>query len=206
MLYILVKYHCLIVLSYIIYDPLKVGLFRLIYMRYYIGKPYIISSGSYHHQVPAYFFKSDSQHQATKDAGLSLDILCIINEPTTAAIAHSLDKKVEGECNVTVTVLIFDLSREVCNASLLTIEGCIFEISPPLVTPILVVRTLITVSSTTSFRSSSASTRRVSHLLSKAESSWVLILFYLDISFKPRVPRCLRTACERAKHTLSSAT
>ena len=55
--------------------------------------------------VPAYF--NDSQGQATKDAGTisRLTVLQIINEPTAAAIAYSLDKKVSGERNV----LIFDL-------------------------------------------------------------------------------------------------
>ena len=55
--------------------------------------------------VPAYL--NDSQGQATKDAGTisRLTVLQIINEPTAAAIAYSLDKKVSGERNV----LIFDL-------------------------------------------------------------------------------------------------
>ena len=55
--------------------------------------------------VPAYF--NDSQRQATKDAGTisGMNVLRIINEPTAAAIAYGLDKKVVGERNV----LIFDL-------------------------------------------------------------------------------------------------
>jgi L1 cell adhesion molecule like protein len=54
--------------------------------------------------VPAYF--NDSQRQATKDAGViaGLNVLRVINEPTAAAIAYGLDKKLEGEKNV----LIFD--------------------------------------------------------------------------------------------------
>jgi heat shock protein 1/8 len=57
--------------------------------------------------VPAYF--NDSQRQATKDAGsiAGLNVLRIINEPTAAAIAYGLDKKVGGERNV----LIFDLGN-----------------------------------------------------------------------------------------------
>ena len=53
---------------------------------------------------PAYF--NDSQRQATKDAGTiaGLNVLRVINEPTAAAIAYGLDKKLEGEKNV----LIFD--------------------------------------------------------------------------------------------------
>lgn len=48
--------------------------------------------------VPAYF--NDSQRQATKDAGTisGLNVLRIINEPTAAAIAYGLDKKVGGKC------------------------------------------------------------------------------------------------------------
>ncbi|KAG2359121.1 hypothetical protein BDR07DRAFT_1293143, partial [Suillus spraguei] len=50
--------------------------------------------------VPAYF--NDSQRQATKDAGTisGMNVFRIINEPTTAAIAYGLDKKVIGERNV----------------------------------------------------------------------------------------------------------
>ncbi len=53
--------------------------------------------------VPAYF--SDSQRQATKDAGkiAGLEVLRIVNEPTAAALAYGLDK--EGEH----TILVYDL-------------------------------------------------------------------------------------------------
>ena len=52
--------------------------------------------------VPAYF--NDSQRQATKDAGTiaGLNVLRIINEPTAAALAYGLDKKLKGEQNVVV--------------------------------------------------------------------------------------------------------
>ena len=74
--------------------------------------------------VPAYF--NDSQRQATKDAGTisSLNVLRIINEPTAAAIAYGLDRKVVGERNV----LIFDLGGGTCDVSLLSIEEGIFEV------------------------------------------------------------------------------
>merc|ERR1711963_566843 len=74
--------------------------------------------------VPAYF--NDSQRQATKDAGLiaGLNVLRIINEPTAAAIAYGLDKKISGERNV----LIFDLGGGTFDVSLLTIEEGIFEV------------------------------------------------------------------------------
>lgn len=74
--------------------------------------------------VPAYF--NDSQRQATKDAGTisGMNVLRIINEPTAAAIAYGLDKKVIGERNV----LIFDLGGGTFDVSLLTIEEGIFEV------------------------------------------------------------------------------
>ncbi|KAJ7304098.1 hypothetical protein JRQ81_011622 [Phrynocephalus forsythii] len=74
--------------------------------------------------VPAYF--NDSQRQATKDAGTiaGLNVLRIINEPTAAAIAYGLDKKVGGERNV----LIFDLGGGTFDVSILTIEDGIFEV------------------------------------------------------------------------------
>merc|ERR1712142_1426129 len=74
--------------------------------------------------VPAYF--NDSQRQATKDAGTisGLNVLRIINEPTAAAIAYGLDKKVGGERNV----LIFDLGGVTFGVSILTIEDGIFEV------------------------------------------------------------------------------
>lgn len=74
--------------------------------------------------VPAYF--NDSQRQATKDAGTisGLNVLRIINEPTAAAIAYGLDKKVGGERNV----LIFDLGGGTFDVSVLTIDEGVFEV------------------------------------------------------------------------------
>jgi len=74
--------------------------------------------------VPAYF--NDGQRQATKDAGVisGLNVLRIINEPTAAAIAYGLDKKVGDEKNV----LIFDLGGGTFDVSILSIEDGIFEV------------------------------------------------------------------------------
>merc|ERR1739842_30627 len=74
--------------------------------------------------VPAYF--NDGQRQATKDAGViaGLNVLRIINEPTAAAIAYGLDKKVGAEKNV----LIFDLGGGTFDVSILAIEDGIFEV------------------------------------------------------------------------------
>lgn len=72
--------------------------------------------------VPAYF--TDSQRQATKDAGkiAGLEVLRIINEPTAAALAYGLDK--EG----TQTILVFDLGGGTFDVSILEIGEGVFEV------------------------------------------------------------------------------
>uniref|UniRef100_M1AGQ5 Heat shock protein hsp70 n=1 Tax=Solanum tuberosum TaxID=4113 RepID=M1AGQ5_SOLTU len=133
--------------------------------------------------VPAYF--NDSQRQATKDAGViaGLNVTRIINEPTAAAIAYGLDKKASsvGEKNV----LIFDLGGGTFDVSLLTIEEGIFEVK---------------------------STTGDTHLGGEDFDQKLVGQFVLDFKRKhrkdltsnPRSLRKLRTACERAKRTLSS--
>jgi molecular chaperone DnaK len=72
--------------------------------------------------VPAYF--NDSQRQATKDAGkiAGLEVLRIINEPTSAALAYGLDKK-ENE-----TILVFDLGGGTFDVSILEVGGGLIEV------------------------------------------------------------------------------
>jgi molecular chaperone DnaK len=72
--------------------------------------------------VPAYF--TDSQRQATKDAGLiaGLEVLRIINEPTAAALAYGLDK---GEDH---TILIYDLGGGTFDVSILELGDGVFEV------------------------------------------------------------------------------
>ncbi len=74
--------------------------------------------------VPAYF--TDSQRQATKDAGkiAGLDVLRIINEPTAAALAYGLDK---GE-NKNQKILVFDLGGGTFDVSILEIGDGVFEV------------------------------------------------------------------------------
>ena len=74
--------------------------------------------------VPAYF--TDSQRQATKDAGkiAGLDVLRIINEPTAAALAYGLDK---GE-NKNQKILVYDLGGGTFDISLLEIGDGVFEV------------------------------------------------------------------------------
>src|SRR5258708_2804169 len=72
--------------------------------------------------VPAYF--SDSQRQATKDAGTiaGLEVLRIINEPTAAALAYGLDK---GELH---TLLVWDLGGGTFDVSILELDDGVFEV------------------------------------------------------------------------------
>jgi molecular chaperone DnaK len=72
--------------------------------------------------VPAYF--TDSQRQATKDAGsiAGLEVLRIINEPTAAALAYGMDK---GEDH---TILVFDLGGGTFDVSILELGDGVFEV------------------------------------------------------------------------------
>jgi heat shock 70kDa protein 1/2/6/8 len=74
--------------------------------------------------VPAYF--NDAQRQATKDAGViaGLQVERVLNEPTAAAIAYGLDKKLTKEENV----LVFDLGGGTFDVTLLTIDNGVFEV------------------------------------------------------------------------------
>nr|ANQ44616.1 heat shock protein 70 kDa [Pachygrapsus marmoratus] len=132
--------------------------------------------------VPAYF--NDSQRQATKDAGTisGLDVLRIINEPTAAAIAYGLDKKVGGERNV----LIFDLGGGTFDVSILTIEDGIFEVK--------------STAGDTHLGGEDFDNRMVNHFLQEFKRK-----YKKDPSESKRALRRLRTACERAKRTLSSS-
>merc|ERR1712113_892930 len=131
--------------------------------------------------VPAYF--NDSQRQATKDAGAisGLNVLRIINEPTAAAIAYGLDKKGSGERNV----LIFDLGGGTFDVSLLTIEEGIFEVK--------------STAGDTHLGGEDFDNRLVNHFVNEFKRK-----NKKDITSSARALRRLRTACERAKRTLSS--
>ena len=132
--------------------------------------------------VPAYF--NDAQRQGTKDAGIiaGLNVLRIINEPTAASIAYGLDK-VNSEKNI----VIFDCGGGTHDVSLLTLDDGMFEVK---------------------------ATGGNGHL--GGEDMDNKIYDYcanefkkkhkVDISGNPRAMRRLKTACEHAKRTLSSAT
>merc|ERR1711935_41298 len=131
--------------------------------------------------VPAYF--NDSQRQATKDAGVicGLNVLRIINEPTAAAIAYGLDKKKgSAECNV----LIFDLGGGTFDVSILTIEEGIFEVK--------------STAGDTHLGGEDFDNRMVDHFTNEFKRK-----HKKDLKGNKRALRRLRTACERAKRTLS---
>merc|ERR1719217_1864073 len=133
--------------------------------------------------VPAYF--NDSQRASTKDAGsiAGLNVLRIINEPTAAAIAYGLDKQSSSERNV----LIFDLGGGTFDVSLLTIEEGIFEVKAT--------------AGDTHLGGEDFDNRTVNHFVQEFKRK-----HKKDITANPRAMRRLRTACERAKRTLSSST
>ncbi|PKU86288.1 heat shock cognate 70 kDa protein [Dendrobium catenatum] len=134
--------------------------------------------------VPAYF--NDSQRQATKDAGViaGLNVMRIINEPTAAAIAYGLDKKTNSSSEK--NVLIFDLGGGTFDVSILTIEDGIFEVKAT--------------SGNTHLGGEDFDNRMVNHFMQEFKRK-----HKKDISNNPRALRRLRTACERAKRTLSSS-
>jgi len=131
--------------------------------------------------VPAYF--NDSQRSATKDAGhiAGLNVLRIINEPTAAAIAYGLDKQASGERNV----LIFDLGGGTFDVSLLTIEDGIFEVKAT--------------AGDTHLGGEDFDNRMVNFFTEEFKKK-----YRKDLTSSARAVRRLRTACERAKRTLSS--
>jgi heat shock protein 1/8 len=133
--------------------------------------------------VPAYF--NDSQRAATKDAGTiaGLNVVRIISEPTAAAIAYGLDKKGQGER----TVLIFDLGGGTFDVSLLTIEDGIFEVR--------------STAGDTHLGGEDFDNRLVNHMVAEFKKK-----HKKDMAGNARSLRRLRTACERAKRTLSTAT
>ncbi|KAH7945540.1 hypothetical protein HPB49_012118 [Dermacentor silvarum] len=133
--------------------------------------------------VPAYF--NDSQRQATKDAGAiaGLKVLRIVNEPTAAAIAYGLDKADQKERNV----MIFDLGGGTFDVSVLCIDKGTFEVK--------------STSGDTHLGGEDFDSRMVSFLAQE-----FLRKHKKNIEHDKKAMRRLRTACEKAKRTLSSCT
>ncbi|KAI5847241.1 heat shock protein 70 family [Morchella snyderi] len=134
--------------------------------------------------VPAYF--NDNQRQATKDAGAisGMNVLRIINEPTAAAIAYGLGS---GKTNKERHVLIFDLGGGTFDVSLLHIQGGVFTVKAT--------------AGDTHLGGQDFDTALLDHFKAEFKRKTKH-----DISDDPRALRRLRSACERAKRTLSSVT
>jgi len=132
--------------------------------------------------VPAYF--NDSQRQATKDAGAicGMNVLRIINEPTSAAIAYGIDNKSDGQ-----NVLIFDLGGGTFDVSLLTIEEGVFEVKAT--------------AGDTHLGGEDFDNRLVEHCVNEFER----VNEGQTLEDNARAFVRLRTQCERAKRTLSSS-
>ncbi|TGO66081.1 hypothetical protein BOTNAR_0069g00310 [Botryotinia narcissicola] len=132
--------------------------------------------------VPAYF--NDNQRQATKDAGAiaGLNVLRIINEPTAAAIAYGLGA---GKSNKERNVLIYDLGGGTFDVSLLNIQGGVFTVKAT--------------AGDTHLGGQDFDTNLLDHFKKEFTRKTKK-----DLSNDPRALRRLRTACERAKRTLSN--
>jgi len=135
--------------------------------------------------VPAYF--NDSQRQATKDAGAiaGLNVLRIINEPTAAAISYGLGNK-KGKGSGEMNVLIFDLGGGTFDVSLLSIEDGVFEVKAT--------------AGDTHLGGEDFDQRMMEYFAREFK-----VKYKKDMTTSDRALRRLRTACERAKRTLSAS-
>ena len=134
--------------------------------------------------VPAYF--NDAQRQATKDAGIiaGLKVERIINEPTAAALAYGLDQKLKKEKNV----LIFDCGGGTHDVSLLQIDDGIFEVKAT--------------AGDTHLGGEDIDLSVAEHLRDEFRKKHKREIATTNL----KAMRRLRTAAERAKRTLSTAT
>ncbi|PVI02492.1 heat shock protein-like protein [Periconia macrospinosa] len=134
--------------------------------------------------VPAYF--NDNQRQATKDAGAiaGLNVLRIINEPTAAAIAYGLGS---GRSEKERNVLIYDLGGGTFDVSLLHIQGGVFTVKAT--------------AGDTHLGGQDFDTNLLEHFKKEFTKKTKKV----NLGNDARALRRLRTACERAKRTLSNA-
>jgi molecular chaperone DnaK len=129
--------------------------------------------------VPAYF--TDSQRQATKDAGkiAGLEVLRIINEPTAAALAYGMDK------DNAQTILVFDLGGGTFDVSILEIGDGVFEV-----------------------KATSGNNRLGGDDFDDKIISWLIAEFKkeqgVDLTNDKMAMHRLKEAAEKAKHELSS--
>jgi L1 cell adhesion molecule like protein len=133
--------------------------------------------------VPAYF--NDSQRQATKDAGAiaGLEVLRLLAEPTASCLCYGLDKKGDGE----KTILVYDLGGGTFDVSLIIVDDGVFEVKAT--------------GGDTHLGGEDFDNRLLRHF-----SDEFIRKHKKDLINNPRAIRRLRSACERAKRTLSAAT
>lgn len=148
--------------------------------------------------VPAYF--NNAQRQATKDAGViaGLEVLRIINEPTAAAIAYGFDKHASGEKNI----LVYDMGGGTFDVSILHLDksevGDIFHVEAT--------------DGNTHLGGEDFDNYLVQHFMTEFKRKYKTDINKLESDSedtrlrKEKAQRRLRTACERAKKTLSSST
>ncbi|KAK9740680.1 hypothetical protein RND81_03G053600 [Saponaria officinalis] len=134
--------------------------------------------------VPAYF--NDSQRQATKDAGViaGLNMLRLVNEPTAAAIAYGVDRKMSNYDISRKNVLVFDLGGGTFDVSLVSIENDKFLVK--------------SVNGDTHLGGMDFENRMVDYFVKEFKTK-----HNKDVSEHPRAIMRLRLACERAKRALS---
>jgi len=132
--------------------------------------------------VPAYF--NDAQRHATKDAGriAGLNVKRILNEPTAAALAYGLDSNKKEQ-----NVLVFDLGGGTFDVTLLCLDNGLVEV--------------LATNGDTHLGGEDFDNILVDHFAGVFESK-----YNCNIRGNARALRRLRTACERAKQTLSSTT
>ncbi|XP_072165857.1 heat shock 70 kDa protein IV-like [Diadema setosum] len=132
--------------------------------------------------VPAYF--NDSQRQATKDAGeiAGLKVLRIINEPTAAALAYGLHKKVQDRQHV----LVFDLGGGTFDVSILLLDDGDFEV--------------LATAGDTHLGGEDFDNMLVNHLVGEFQRK-----HKKNLRNNPRALQRLRTAAERSKRSLSGS-
>jgi heat shock 70kDa protein 1/2/6/8 len=146
----------------------------------YLGKPVrkaVIT-------VPAYF--NDAQRQATKDAGViaGLEVLRVINEPTSACLAYGLSSNSKEDKNV----FVYDLGGGTFDVSVISISEGVFEVKA--------------VNGNTHLGGEDFDNLMVEFLVNEFKKKNKTTG---EISKDSRALRRLRSACERAKRTLSSA-
>lgn len=131
--------------------------------------------------VPAYF--TDSQRQATKDAGriAGLEVLRIINEPTAASLAYGLDKEEDQ------TILVYDLGGGTFDVSILELGDGVFEVKAT--------------SGNNRLGGDDFDERIIKYLIEEFKKE-----HGVDLSNDKTAMQRLKEAAEKAKHELSSVT